>query len=323
MTSQGRAPVVVERTQGMGVDSEFEVFIQDFDMHLTRLKEAMTKTRSTQELAKALANRGAFSSFLGTISGRADRDIADMIKELGLSLETTQLMLQLVMKAQQAKNHFLRAFHGALVSKIAALQLDTTVLDSNQRDAAIALVGEIRDHIASQIRQQELVESHQERLHRFELVLNENDRLDRDQDERIGHLAALAESKSVLDAEQDVKLQALESGALRFLEADLAQQDLIEALQAANASKEEVDLVQTHRIDLLTSEISRLTLEAESRDRNLAAGEARLAVAELRITSLEKSLSDARKPLALILRQAPAVLALVEAILALSRLPLG
>lgn len=275
---------------------DFEAFYLDFESKLKDLQASMASTRSTRDLASSLAKRGTASMLLGTFTGRNDKDLASMVKELGISLETTQLVLQLVMKAQHAKNHFLRAFHSALVKQITAIQNDANILDSNQRDAAVVIIAEIRDHIATQLHQQELVEIHQERLHELETVLDDK-----------GHL----------DFQQNQKLAALESSAINFLEADRAQQNLITQLQSEHASKDELDRVQTHRIDLLTSEIARLEMDGQRQANSLATAENQIAIATARIEALEHSAARHKEIRSLIARQALAFVALVAAITAL------
>lgn len=146
------------------------------------------------------------------------------------------------------KNRFLRDFHKALVEKVVLIENDTSTLDNNQRQAAVAIVSELRDQIASQIEQQAIVESHQKKLHALDGYLHRKDDLDQQQSEKISQL---------------------ESRALEIIRTDEEQQRLIESLHAAHASKDELDRIQTQRIDALLTAVSQAEMENEKHQRSI------------------------------------------------------
>lgn len=239
---------LLDKQQLLTTDEGFVEFYSDFEQRLDDLKDALKNTRRTKELAASLQQKGAMKNFFGSFSGRNDKELAQMVEDLGASMETTQVILQLVLKVQNTKNRFLRDFHKALVEKVVLIENDTSTLDSNQRQAAVAIVSELRDQVATQIEQQAIVESHQKKLQALDGYLDRKDDLDQQQSEKISQL---------------------ESRALEIIRTDEEQQRLIEGLHAAHASKDELDRIQTQRIDALMTAVSHAEMENEKHQRSI------------------------------------------------------
>lgn len=192
-------------------DNDYLNFHRDFDKRLDDLKDALARSKNSQALAAALKGRGTFQNFIGGMTGRNDQELAEMVGELGAGMEITQSILQMVMRVQNTKNRHLRAFHKSLIDKIAALQTDSQMLDSNQREAAIAIVSELSDQVSAQVRHHEIVESHQKKLGQQQRLIEalrdallNRDTRDQLRTKRIDAQAAHIESLK-LEAERQIK----------------------------------------------------------------------------------------------------------------------
>src|SRR5690606_15058136 len=67
-------------------------------------------------------------------------------------------------KAQTHKCVVLRSFSSAITQRILDLQVDTKTLDQGQTDVAVAILNDLKAHVAEQIRHQELVEQHAQEI---------------------------------------------------------------------------------------------------------------------------------------------------------------
>lgn len=250
-------------------DDGFLEFYNEFDRNLDDLQAALKKTKQTKALAESLKSRGTFKNFMGGFTGRNDKELAEMIGDLGASMEVTQVILQMVMQVNNTKNGYLRQFHQALVEKITSLTSDTKTLDSNQ-EATLAVVSGLCDQVVSQIEQQEMVEQHQKKLQ---------------------ELDGFVSLKDSLDALQSEKIQQLELRALEIIRVDDEQQRLIEELKRANANKDELDQIQTQRIDLLMTEVARLELAFARQEKTsqLLEGQQGILIDQVKSLELERA----------------------------------
>jgi|GEM_PF-3765776 len=132
---------------------------------------AISANQDVQYLAEHLKQKGLLSSIISSVSGANDKDIAGMVKHLGGSLETTQLVVQVMLRLQTQKYQSLREFHSALVEKIIKIQDDTKTLDGNQRSAAYAIVSALKDQVEDQMRQSEAVDRHELKIKEIDDVL--------------------------------------------------------------------------------------------------------------------------------------------------------
>lgn len=261
--------------------NEFLEFYRDFDKKLMDLQDALSTSKSVQSLADTLKNKGVLNNLWGSFSGSNDKELAEMVKYLGGSLETTQIILELVMKVQNIKNKFLRDFHKALVEKIVLINNDTAMLDTNQRQAAIAIVSELRDQVADQIEQQAIVENHQKKLQQLD-----------------GYVV----QKDVLDEEQSEKIRSLENRAQQIIRTDEEHQRLIEELKAAHASKDELDRIQTQRIDTLSMTVIDLEVDSEKHQRAIGLLESQQSLMAQQLRALDAAYREQTSIRAVIMR---------------------
>ncbi|SFC74565.1 hypothetical protein [Collimonas sp. OK412] len=136
----------------------------ELDLCLDDLKVAIANAGEVNIAASDFANKGTFSAILSSISGTSDKNLAKLIEKTAASLKVSQRVLETILKTQTQKNQFLREFHDALVKKIELLQTDTDTMDESQREAAIAIVEALSDHVAAQMASQDMVEQHQKWL---------------------------------------------------------------------------------------------------------------------------------------------------------------
>ncbi|VTU22333.1 hypothetical protein H6CHR_01768 [Variovorax sp. PBL-H6] len=175
-------PVPVPAHQLVLLDSEKQEvsdFKADLEAALHDVNEALKKSQETSEkvgkLEKKLQDRGWWEAVKDTFDGSTDKELTLQVMALSQGIALTQRVVRVVLKVQTQKNRLLQAFNGALVDKIANIEGDTRTLDSNQKVAALEFLGELRQQIEEQIRQQELVESHEHRLRAHEQWLFEVD----------------------------------------------------------------------------------------------------------------------------------------------------
>jgi chromosome segregation ATPase len=136
---------------------------EDLSKSLDDMIAAIQGNRAVQDMAQNLGEKGFWSSLPRVISGANDKDLAGMVKALGGSLETTQKVVEVMLRLQTRKSLFLREFHSALLNKIEKIHSDTKTLDSNQYVALDVMVT-LRDHVADQLQQFETVERHEYRI---------------------------------------------------------------------------------------------------------------------------------------------------------------
>lgn len=139
---------------------------------IDNLVVAIRANKDIQNTADDLVGRGRFKSLTGAISGKNDKELAEMVKNLGGSLETTQIVLQVMLRIQTRKDHLLREFHSVLVDKIIRIQSDTQTLDSNQKTIALEVVSALKDQVEDQLQRYETVDRHEDRLREIDVVLN-------------------------------------------------------------------------------------------------------------------------------------------------------
>ncbi|HEL3759490.1 TPA: hypothetical protein UMV36_003930 [Stenotrophomonas maltophilia] len=186
-------PVVVKTDE-----QEVSDFAADLNAALHDLEKAFQGRNEVgeklNELKKKLDGKGWWSTFTSSFNGEIEKDLATMVQGLGSSLGLTQSAVRVMLKVQTQKNRLLYSFNDALVEKIYKIQGDTHTLDDNQKQAALAFLGELQVQVNEQIRQQSLVENHDSQL-------REIARWQQDKDE---DGAVLAGRVLELEAEQSV-----------------------------------------------------------------------------------------------------------------------
>jgi archaellum component FlaC len=147
----------VSRIQVVNAQSELIEYIDN-------MIQAIRSNQSVQATAHTLANKGSWALLKGTVSGANVKDLSRMIRGLGDSLETTQAVVQVMLRIQTRKDYVLREFHTVLVEKIFNIQDDTKTLDDSQRTVALDIVSALRDQVEDQLRQSETVDRHELRV---------------------------------------------------------------------------------------------------------------------------------------------------------------
>ena len=147
-------------------------FSSDLDAALRDLEQASKGRELAVEKAKKLQQNlnghSWWGAFKASVSGETDKGLANMVEHLGASLGLTLSALRVTLKVQTEKNKLLRGFSNALVEKIGRIQSDTHTLDNNQKQVALAFLGELQAQIDEQIRQQDLVDNHESKLQEIE-----------------------------------------------------------------------------------------------------------------------------------------------------------
>ena len=149
-------------------DQEISDFTAELERALEELEKAFSEKTSVdkklQSLQQDLAGRGFWGQLRNSFNGETAKELSVMMEGLATSLGLTQSVVRVILKVQTKKSRLLRQFSDALVGKILNLQSDTHTLDHNQQHAALFFLGELQEQINEQIRQQELVDSHEFRL---------------------------------------------------------------------------------------------------------------------------------------------------------------
>lgn len=137
--------------------SDLEAALRDLEASIKAREQAGEKV---EQLKETLNGRNWWGTLKSSFSGETDKNLATMVEDLGASLGLTQSALRVILKVQTMKNQMLRGFSDALVNKIFKVQQDTHTLNGNQKAAALNFLQELQTQIDEQIRQQDLVESH-------------------------------------------------------------------------------------------------------------------------------------------------------------------
>jgi hypothetical protein len=198
-------------------DQALADFSSDLEAALRDLEDAF-KTREqagekVAKLKKTLDDQNWWGTLKSSFSGEADKNLATMVEDLGTSLGLTQSALRVILKVQTEKNRMLRGFSDALVKKIFKVQQDTHTLNGNQKAAALNFLQELQTQIDEQIRQQDLVDSHEAALQEHAQWRHDQDQAHADLVIRIDRAQAVA-----LGAQQRVaalEAEVAEISALR------------------------------------------------------------------------------------------------------------
>lgn len=235
---------LVKAKQELIERQEYQVFFQDFESNLTKLTAALKTTKDVQKLATEINKKGFWSNAFGSISGRNDKDLAAMVENLGASLEVTQNILTIVLKVQNIKNGFLKDFHEALVEKIVKLTKDDKTLDSNQKEAALAIVTKIEQQVSYQLAQSQQIENHERKL----IELDD-----------------FVEVKDIIDSEQSAKIAHLDKTSQQIIQGADTRQHLINELQQKSEAKRKKDLSQDAEISQLSKIAHSLKDDSEAK----------------------------------------------------------
>lgn len=190
---------------------------------------AIKDNQSIQKKADKLGQKGWFASIGGVISGENDKDLASMVKALGGSLETTQAVVQVMLRLQSRKDKFLREFQSVLIDKLVNLQSDTKTLDTNQQAMALSIVSALQDQVDEQIRQYDLVDHHERSLKDLGDRLNRNDMVDEEFREALTVLGSQTSSLRSAERHLSNEIETLHSVLKDQADEQTRQRDLAAA----------------------------------------------------------------------------------------------
>lgn len=149
-------------------DQEISDFAQELEEAVRDVESAFADARDVgvkvDALQQELNNRNLLGALMANFSSRTDKELATMVQSLGASLGLTQRVVRVILKVQTRKHRLLYAFNDALVEKIARIQGDSHTLYGNQKQAALVFLGELQEQMNEQIRQQNLVDNHEQRI---------------------------------------------------------------------------------------------------------------------------------------------------------------
>jgi len=184
----------------------------DFTRHIDELDKAIQLTKDAGELANRVQEKGIWGTFKGKITGQNDKELAESVKILGASVETTQKIIEVILQVNNAKNQFLKSFHAALTEKILSLNKEMDITFGNQKNAkqaTITIATQLRAQIEERIKQDEMVREHDLEISQLQELAKIKDKLDEDQSSEIVDLKNKAEIKEVVDIQQSQEISSL------------------------------------------------------------------------------------------------------------------
>jgi hypothetical protein len=208
-------------------EKEAQMVIVNFDKQFVDLEKALANTKEAKSLAASVENKGGWDSFKGGFSGKNDKEIAEAVRKLGGSLEVTQDILNVVLKANTAKNVHLKGFHQVLVEKVLFLQTNSSKLNSNQNNsnqAALSIAMALKDQIEEKIRHAEMIDNHEREININAKGVDGNAK-------EIEALKSEVSNKEVLDDKQSLDIESLLVNTQEIKQLDQSQSVAINELQ--------------------------------------------------------------------------------------------
>ncbi|NML44450.1 hypothetical protein HHL11_11860 [Ramlibacter sp. G-1-2-2] len=294
-------------------EREVSNFVADLEAALRDINAAVKKGEATNkevsDLKDKLEKRGWFGAMKAGITGSSTQELTTQVLALSNSIGVTQQVVRVMLKVQTQKNRLLHAFNAALTDKISRIEGDTRTLDSNQKGAALAFLGELQQQVEDQIQQQHLVQSHDDRLRVHDQDLFEAANAHAESVRRLDEVQA-----NFATERQRVDAIGQQLGKVAEWQLDKDKRDADSARQMALAEAAAAALAQR------LVELDLWRLGKDSQDAALAAGlKERIGGLESRIVELEASARHARSIKMLFLRQVPALVALGLALTTLLR----
>lgn len=194
-------------------ETKIKEIVYDFSIQLEELDKALLYTKNSRALANNVKKKGFFGAMFGGISGGSDKELAQSITQLGLGLETTQKIVEVLLQISNAKNYYLKGFHEVLVKKIKSLNNDLIICDDNQKnskEATIIIAKKLKSQIEDKLEQSELLTSHQIEIVNLKSENRNKTTLDQQQTADIFKLKNNLDKKNTLDNEQQIRIQDLE-----------------------------------------------------------------------------------------------------------------
>ncbi|CUI73664.1 hypothetical protein [Achromobacter kerstersii] len=261
--SGGQTHVPVLAGAYMTQDDDYLTFQRDFDEHFKNLTDAMAKSQSVGSMASSVEKKSTLGMLWGSLNGDNDKEFAQMAGDLAASLTTTQVVLQVIMQLNHRKNGLLKDFHHALVSKIGSIVNDTQTLDTNQREATLVVLEQLRSHVESRIEQEELIQQNNKRL---EHLGNQTAAFRTDIDtfrHRLSQIDATTQALHRQDGESAALLEVLRSHTAEQAMALDTQAKHIEGSRQEIARLETLITTQAVQIDDLVAATNRATCLTE------------------------------------------------------------
>ncbi|WP_155627085.1 hypothetical protein [Burkholderia diffusa] len=304
-------------------------FATELESALHSLDHAVAQNANARkdldQLKDTLDDRGWWGAFKASFNGQTDKELAGNVEMLGHSLEITQKVVRVMLQVQTQKGRLLNAFSDALVGKIADIQTDTQTLDGNQRSTALAFLEELHQQVQEQIRQQDLIEQHDNKLHdlaqwQFEKY-NQDAALAQQLEQQRKSREQWQELKDLRDADTAKELQTVKSSA------EAMKQAVASLNQWRDAKHREDDELRTQMVQIEQEGIQQFSRMSDSvaaiaatqaRQESLAqAIHERLDTLLTRVAELERLQSQAKSLSAALLRHGPPLVALAIAVAAL------
>lgn len=228
---------------GMVEEKETKIAIINFEKQFVDLEKALANTKEAKNLASKMKNKGGWDSFTGSFSGTNDKEIAEAVTKLGGSLEVTQDILKVVLKASTAKNIHLKGFHQVLVEKVLSLQTDSSKLNANQKNsnqAALSIAMALKAQIEEKILHAETIDNHEKEINSLKDISSQKELLDNLQSKEIEALKSEVSNKEALDDKQNLDIESLLVNTQEIKQLDHTQSIAINELkeQVAQLQKE-------------------------------------------------------------------------------------
>lgn len=233
----------------------------DFSKQMDELDKAIQLTKDAGVLAESVQEKGVFGTFFGSISGKNDKQLAESVKILGASVETTQKIIEVILKVNNVKNQFLRSFHTALTDKILSLNREMEISYGNQKNAkqaTITIATQLRAQIDEKIRHAEMIDEHEVEISQLQEFAKTKDILDEEQSEAISEFKEKAILKDDLDHQQSRAISFIKEVVAQNENIDQIQTQDIEYLKEITNNNDRLDNQQTDDIIKLNDHLTKL-----------------------------------------------------------------
>jgi chromosome segregation ATPase len=148
---------------------------EDIELLVTDIQSASQKSVAVTQQADAFSHRGFWAQLSGSLTGRNDVDLSQMIGAVGESLQVTQRVVEILLKIQSEKNVVLKDFHRAVTEKIVDLQSNDDTLDLNLRDNLLDVFQHLQKQVEDKLEQAAMVEAQKIRIAKMEYELQQQE----------------------------------------------------------------------------------------------------------------------------------------------------
>ena len=305
-------------------------FTAELDGALQSLDEATKQSMKAREkmhaLKSELQDRNWWGAFRANFNGQTDKELANNVQVLGQSMETTQKVIRVMLQVQTQKGRLLHTFSDALVGKITKIQTDTQTLDGNQRAAALAFLEELHQQVQEQIRQQDLVEQHDQQLQelsqwQFEKN-NQNAEFELRLEQQSENSAKWHTQKDISDAEMKRRLQSIEknSEVLNQTVIDFSQWSRDKNIEDLQLREQIAQTEQnfSRKIDRIADSIEKILVTQVRLEGHAQTLQHQVDALQIRMVELERVHAQAKSISAVVLRHGLSLVAFGVAVAALA-----